>query len=90
MRPAAIWLLHHFTKERGKHFRRALARWHKWETGEFFERMRETLNDLQQAKPEADAGRHEADTADGDAAGTEKVVEEAAPVARESGAGLAQ
>lgn len=26
IRFAAIWLLNHFTKERGKHFRRALAR----------------------------------------------------------------
>lgn len=43
VRPAAIWLLYHFTKERGKHFRRALARWHKWETGGFFRRMSETL-----------------------------------------------
>ena len=43
VRLAAIWLLNHFTKERGKHFRRALARWHKWETGGFFGRMTEAL-----------------------------------------------
>ena len=43
IRLSAVWLLHHFTKERGRHFRRALARWHKWETGGFFERMLETL-----------------------------------------------
>ena len=79
VRLAAIWLLNHFTKERGKHFRRALARWHKWETGGFFERVREMLNDGQPARPETDAGRHEPDTADVDAAGTEKVLEESAP-----------
>jgi CHAD domain-containing protein len=44
-RLAAIWLLNHFTKERGKHFRHALARWHKWETSGFFERVRGTLGD---------------------------------------------
>jgi CHAD domain-containing protein len=43
IRPAAVWLLHHFTKERGRHYRRALARWHEWETDGFFERMSETL-----------------------------------------------
>lgn len=43
VRLAAIWLLNHFTKERSKHFRRALARWHKWETGGFFVRMTEAL-----------------------------------------------
>lgn len=44
-RLAAIWLLNHFTKERGKHFRHALARWHRWESSGFFERLRETLGD---------------------------------------------
>lgn len=52
IRPAAIWLLNHFTKERGKHFRRALARWHKWETGGFFERMRDALEDAPEAGAE--------------------------------------
>lgn len=56
IRLAAIWLLNHFTKERGKHFRRALVRWHKWETGGFFERMRETLEDARDAAPEPHAG----------------------------------
>lgn len=35
VRPAAIWLLRHFTKKHAKHFRHALARWHEWETGGF-------------------------------------------------------
>lgn len=60
IRLAAIWLLNHFTKERGRHFRRALARWHKWETGGFFERMREALEDAQEATPETHAGAPEA------------------------------
>lgn len=30
-RSAAAWLLGHFTKERTKHFRNALARWREWE-----------------------------------------------------------
>lgn len=50
---AAIWLLNHFTKERGKHFRRALTRWHKWETGGFFERMIGALEDAPSAESEA-------------------------------------
>lgn len=52
-RRAAIWLLRHFTKERGKHFRRALARWHKWETGGFFERLSALLGDT----PPSPAGK---------------------------------
>lgn len=56
VRPAAIWLLNHFTKERGKHFRRALVRWHKWEKKGFFERMVEALEDAQAAAPELEAG----------------------------------
>lgn len=51
IRLAAIWLLTHFTKKRGKHFRRALARWHKWETGGFFERVREILGEAQAGEP---------------------------------------
>jgi CHAD domain-containing protein len=51
VRPAAVWLLQHFTKERGKHFRRALSRWHKWETGGFFERMSEILGEARPAAP---------------------------------------
>ena len=52
IRPAAIWLLNHFTKEHGRHFRRALARWHRWETGGFFEMMSESL-----AEPDAPGPR---------------------------------
>lgn len=61
IRLAAIWLLNHFTKERGKHFSRALARWHKWETGGFFERMLETLGDEQAGGPEPQAGGQKTD-----------------------------
>lgn len=53
IRLAAIRLLNHFTKERGKHFRRALARWHKWETGGFFERMMDVLREGRAGGPEA-------------------------------------
>lgn len=42
-RVAAIWLLRRFVKERTKHFRDALARWHEWETNGFAERLSETL-----------------------------------------------
>ena len=56
MREAAIWLLHHFTKERGKHFRHALARWHEWETGGFFRRMMDLLGEERAAEPETHAG----------------------------------
>ncbi len=38
-RGAATWLLSHFTKSRTRHFRDALARWHKWETGDFAGRL---------------------------------------------------
>lgn len=69
VRLAAIWLLNHFTKERGKHFRSALARWHKWETAGFFERMTETLSDRQPSKSEAHTGRQETDAAEGKATG---------------------
>ena len=82
VRLAAIWLLHHFTKERGKHFRRALARWHKWETGGFFERMRETLIDGHPARPESQAGARESDVSGDhapDAADAGGVEEESAP-----------
>lgn len=92
VRLAAIWLLNHFTKERGKHFRRALARWHKWENSGFFERMRETLSDVRPSKPEAHAGGQETDAAEGDdqgVASSGEVAEESAPAAQESGAGVA-
>jgi len=65
IRLAAVWLLNHFTKERGKHFRRALGRWHKWETGGFFERMRAALEDAHEAAPETHAAVPEADAGAG-------------------------
>lgn len=44
LRRAAVWLLDHFTKERGKHFRHALARWEEWETTDFFARLDSILD----------------------------------------------
>jgi CHAD domain-containing protein len=44
-RRAAVWLLSHFTKERSKHFREALARWEEWETTGFFAQLGSTLNE---------------------------------------------
>lgn len=57
VRRAAVWLLNHFTKERGKHFRQSLARWEKWETTAFFARMESVLNKAQEATidPNAEA-----------------------------------
>lgn len=43
-RAAAVWLLHHFMQARTKHFRAALARWHKWETNDFGARLAERIN----------------------------------------------
>lgn len=36
---ANVWLLRHFTKERTKHYRDALALWHEWETTNFHARL---------------------------------------------------
>jgi CHAD domain-containing protein len=44
-RRAAVWLLSHFTKERSKHFREALARWEEWETTGFFAQLESVLNE---------------------------------------------
>lgn len=41
---AAVWLLHHFVSERTKHYCHALARWHKWETEGFLERLKARLD----------------------------------------------
>jgi len=38
-RSAAIWLLNYFVKERTRHFRDALARWHDWEESDFHMRL---------------------------------------------------
>ena len=43
-RQAAVWLIGHFVKEREKHFRAALTRWHKWETVAFDERLAKSLD----------------------------------------------
>ena len=37
---AVVWLLNHFVNERTKHYCHALARWHKWETEGFLERLK--------------------------------------------------
>jgi CHAD domain-containing protein len=44
-RRAAVWLLIHFSKERSKHFREALARWEEWETTGFFAQLESILNE---------------------------------------------
>lgn len=41
---AAVWLLHHFVSERTKHYCHALARWHKWETEGFLQRIKAMLD----------------------------------------------
>jgi CHAD domain-containing protein len=53
LRKAAVWLLHHFTKERGKHFRRALTRRDKWETTGFYERLVALLDEAPTTKPDS-------------------------------------
>ena len=55
VRPAAAWLLGHFTKERGEHFNRALTLWQGWEAEGFFGRVRETLHHAPVISPEATA-----------------------------------
>ena len=55
VRPAAAWLLGHFTKERGEHYNRALTLWQGWEAEGFFGRMRETLHHAPNPSPEAAA-----------------------------------
>jgi hypothetical protein len=44
-RRAAVWLMIHFSKERSKHFREALARWEEWETTGFFAQLDSILNE---------------------------------------------
>ncbi len=55
VRPAAGWLLGHFTKERGEHFCHARARWERWEAGDFFGRVRDALRDVRPFEPEEPA-----------------------------------
>jgi len=40
----AVWLLHHFVAERTEHYCHALARWNKWETEGFLDRLKAMLN----------------------------------------------
>jgi CHAD domain-containing protein len=58
---AAIWLFRHFVKERIRHFRAALARWHKWETTAFLARLKDCLA----AEPAAHPEKPETSTASG-------------------------
>jgi len=41
---AVVWLLDHFVSDRTKHYRDALALWHKWETEGFLNRLRAMLD----------------------------------------------
>lgn len=45
---ANVWLLRHFTKERTKHYRDALALWHEWETTNFHARLASELARIEQ------------------------------------------
>lgn len=45
---AHVWLLRHFTKERTKHYRDALAQWHEWETTNFRARLAKELVKIEQ------------------------------------------
>ena len=38
-----VWLLHHFVKERTKHYCSSLARWHKWKTEGFLDHLNAML-----------------------------------------------
>ncbi len=42
----AVWLLHHFASERTKHYCYALARWHKWKTEGFLDRLKANLKSV--------------------------------------------
>lgn len=45
VRAASVWLLHHFKKERTRHYRHALARWFEWEKTGFSARLVEALSE---------------------------------------------
>ncbi|HEY0321052.1 MAG TPA: CHAD domain-containing protein [Pyrinomonadaceae bacterium] len=45
VRAAAVWLLHHYKKERTRHYRHALARWFEWEKTAFSARLVEALSE---------------------------------------------
>jgi CHAD domain-containing protein len=59
---AVVWLLHHFASERTKHYCHALARWHKWETEGFLDRLRGVLNADFPPKPELPKSRRGSNT----------------------------
>ena len=39
----SVWLMTHFLDERGKHLKKALDRWRKWENGEMSQRVRQLV-----------------------------------------------
>jgi CHAD domain-containing protein len=49
MRSAAVWLMRRYARERMKHYSDALARWHEWETRDFFKHLREAFAEHTQA-----------------------------------------
>lgn len=55
VRPAVVWLIGRFTKERGEHYCRALELWEKWEAEAFFGRLDEALRDVRPFEPEEPA-----------------------------------
>lgn len=65
-RRACMWLLRHFAKERSRHYREALARWHAWENYELLEHLLALLGppraDAQPAAPVTLAAPDQADT----------------------------
>ena len=44
LRESAVWLLGHFARERGEHYRDALARWHQWEADGFLKNVKSTID----------------------------------------------
>ena len=44
LRESAVWLLDHFARERGEHYREALARWHQWEVDGFLKNLKSTVD----------------------------------------------
>jgi len=51
VRCAAVWLLQHFSKQRAKHYRHALSRWHEWERAGFDARLVAILNGEKSMEP---------------------------------------
>jgi CHAD domain-containing protein len=54
---AAVWLLGHFAGERTKHYCDALARWHKWKSEGFLDRLKAMLDDNFTPKAELPGSR---------------------------------